>query len=45
MPTRPWRFRMRGHRGAAIECALVAFLVTFASLNVLFVVTTSVTRH
>jgi hypothetical protein len=34
---------MRGHRGMAVECALVAFLVAFAAFQVLLVVGASAT--
>jgi hypothetical protein len=37
------RLRMRGHRGKAVECALVAFLVVFAAFQVLLVVGASAT--
>ena len=38
------RLRMRGRRGMAIEHALVALLIAFATFQVLFVVSVSATK-
>jgi hypothetical protein len=37
------RLRARGPRGMAIECAVAAFLVAFAALQILFVASATAT--